>query len=1122
MMKKAFILIFSVALAFSTSGQINRYGVPIIRNYSTQITGAAEQNWCIAKDKQGNIYFGNQDRGVVRYDGTKWTRIDIGKTNPRIYSLEADTSGIVYVGSSYEFGYIQAGRNGKPEFVSLASRVDSINKTGVFLSIMVKNGKVFYLSPRKIFEYDIQKDTLSEISIEKFGLREAIKIVDVNGRKIISDNKQGLFEFRGDSVIPLPGGDFFKNKICLVMLQYDKSKMLIGTFYDGVYLYDFESGITETNFIDKNLNEKLKQARIYSGTRISHDLFALGTTQDEGVVIFDKSGKLVYQINSGNSGIEENTILALYCDNSSNSDLWISTQGFISKAYLNLPLTQFSEKQGIKYGLNGICEYQDRIYLSTDGGVLRSYITDQNTVAFEEVSGSGGEQVFPLVVIKNKYGDFVLAGSINGIFQIRGNEVRKIRNNDILGKIEEGKTGMVNAKSIVQSDADPSVVYVGLNSGGVRIIRYDGNKWNFVYKIPDNPSDIPGYINGMAEGNNGLWFITDDPGALYHASFGETDTTFVKYGDDKGISNLDINSISNIGGEIYITTSLGIMKYDRNADKFISDNTLTGGFSAQKNSTNLFRDEDGDIWFSEAGDKVYEMLFRKNGENDAAINGILNLLPNVTCMGKLSADSKIYLLKSKSLYVIDKSQIKHDSVKLNTLFTRIIAGTDSVVMEGSFFKTDNLGRRIPVQGVISAPVPEFSYDMNEISFEWTTPYFTEELLTEYSYKLEGLDKEWSKWEGISYGNTMEAQYFKKDYTNLPYGVYTFHVRTRTLTGQSGDGLTYKFIILKPWYATFWAFIGFLIAGFLIIYYIIKAYTKKLKNENIRLEGIVAERTAVVVKQKEELESSIHYASRIQMALLPSEEVLAGNIRNYFVLFKPRDIVSGDFYWMTKKDERLYIVAADCTGHGVPGAFMSLLGMSFLDEIIDKDKDLRADRILKELRHHVTESLKQVGNENEAKDGMDIALLVIDFGKSKIEFSGAYNPCYKVRKLKDRELTDFSDQSDGLMNNGKYVLETIYASKMPIGISSRMDEDFVYHEWELERGVSYYLFSDGYLDQFGGPDGRKFMKKNFKKLILDIQDYPMPKQKELLDDNLKKWMGNSPQIDDILVMGIRTE
>jgi serine phosphatase RsbU (regulator of sigma subunit) len=229
--------------------------------------------------------------------------------------------------------------------------------------------------------------------------------------------------------------------------------------------------------------------------------------------------------------------------------------------------------------------------------------------------------------------------------------------------------------------------------------------------------------------------------------------------------------------------------------------------------------------------------------------------------------------------------------------------------------------------------------------------------------------------------------------------------------------------------------------------------------------------------------------------------------------------------MTKKGDRLYIVAADCTGHGVPGAFMSLLGMSFLDEIIDKEMSPRADFILNQLRLHVTESLKQVGGDDEAKDGMDIALLVIDFNTKRIEFSGAYNPCFRVRKLTEEEIkkiqNDKGEMADGSMSNGKYLLETIYASKMPIGISSRMNEDFVFFDWRLEKGISYYLFSDGYIDQFGGAHSRKFMKKNFKRLILEIQDYPMVRQKEILDKKFMDWMGQSPQIDDILVMGIRT-
>jgi serine phosphatase RsbU (regulator of sigma subunit) len=454
-----------------------------------------------------------------------------------------------------------------------------------------------------------------------------------------------------------------------------------------------------------------------------------------------------------------------------------------------------------------------------------------------------------------------------------------------------------------------------------------------------------------------------------------------------------------------------------------------------------------------------------------------------------------------------------------TLLTKILKlsrSTSSLIMADNFVKVGKDNRRYPVNVDPSPKPPEFNYKYNSLSFFWTTPYMVQEDNILYSYKLQGFENDWSKWDKVSY----------KDYTNLPFGKYTFHVKGLTFTNIETSEAYYSFNILKPWYLTPWMIFLYIIATILAVFGIIAAYTKRLKNENIRLEGVVAERTAIVVKQKEELESSIHYASRIQMALLPSQKILSENIKNYFVLFKPRDIVSGDFYWMTKKNERLYVVAADCTGHGVPGAFMSLLGMSFLDEIIGKQPAPRADTILNQLRLHITDSLKQVGGDDEAKDGMDIALLVIDFTNQKIEFSGAYNPCFRVRRLAENEAGKYDEDSaekpDGTRSDGKYLLETIYASKMPIGISSRMNENFVFYDWSLEKGVSYYLFSDGYIDQFGGEHGRKFMKKNFKKLILEIQDYPMNKQKELLEKNLKDWMGQSPQIDDILVMGIRTE
>jgi len=1118
-MKRIVILFTILIITLELTGQVNKYGVPIIRNYDTQITPGSGQNWCITKDNFGNIYFGNQDRGVLKYDGTNWSRINIGK-NPRVFSLASDSRGIIYVGSAFEFGYIQPGLTGKPEYISLASRIDSLPEIKIVYSILVEGDKVLFQSAKSVYVYDVAADSLTKIDLLKYGITDALRLARINDKLIIADNVLGLFELKDNIVIPLPGGDFFSHKPCTVILPFNDGNALIGTFSEGLYLFDYKSGTVNKSFIDQELNEKLKDVKVYSGTLLDNNLFAIGTTAELGVLIFNKSGDLVQQLRNENSDLEDNTIIALYCDYKKNSELWISTQGFISKAYINMPITFFSEKQGIEAEVNSIAGFNGNLYLGNDAGVYKSAVNKNNESGFAKVPGTN-DQVFPLKLIKSVSGDFLLAGSLNGVLQIT--------KNDNVRKVEQNCTSIphnifkFDASKILQSITDPSVVYLGLNAGGIIILKYDGQRWKYINRT----QKIAGSVSGLIEKRSGgLWVLTDDPSALYSVDFREKDSLFVRCGIEKGIPDVDLVSIHIIKDQLYVTSDTGIFKYDQVNDKFLFDNTLTGNYSVNRNSSNIYSDPDGDIWYSGKGKNVEEVLFRNNNEKIEKVDGLLRVLPNIPLMDIMYSDGLVYILKSKSVYVVNKSAIVEDTTKVNTRFVRIVAGSDSVVMDGTFYTTDNYNRRMPSHFNPETAVPEYGFDMNDISFQWTTPSYTEELFTEYSYRLEGFESDWSQWEGISFGNTMVAQYSKKEYSNLPYGRYTFKVRTRTLTGQTGDELSYQFIILKPWYATIVAFIGFMLITLLIIIAIIKAYTKKLKNENIRLEGIVAERTAVVVKQKEELESSIHYASRIQMALLPSEAILSKNIKNYFVLFKPRDIVSGDFYWMIKKAERLYIVAGDCTGHGVPGAFMSLLGMSFLDEIIDKEFAPRADEILNELRLHVTESLKQVGDDDEAKDGMDLALLVIDFDKQKIEFSGAYNPCFRVRKLTNDEIRNYTgdetERDDGSISNGKYLLETIYASKMPIGISSRMNEDFVFYDWALQKGVSYYLFSDGYIDQFGGPNGRKFMKKNFKRLILDIQDYPMEEQKELLEKNLIDWMGHTPQIDDILVMGIRTE
>jgi serine phosphatase RsbU (regulator of sigma subunit)/uncharacterized protein HemY len=274
----------------------------------------------------------------------------------------------------------------------------------------------------------------------------------------------------------------------------------------------------------------------------------------------------------------------------------------------------------------------------------------------------------------------------------------------------------------------------------------------------------------------------------------------------------------------------------------------------------------------------------------------------------------------------------------------------------------------------------------------------------------------------------------------------------------------------------------------------RSYQRK-KRDNELLE----EQKEEIEKQKQEITDSIIYAKRIQTAILPTPSWVNTNLPEHFILFRPRDIVSGDYYWMNKIDNKIIVAAADCTGHGVPGAFMSMLGVSFLNEIVNKNNIVQPNIILNQLRSQVKHTLDQTGKEGEAKDGMDIALCVMDIENMVLQYAGAYNPLY-------------------LFRNGE-LLET-KADRMPIGIYIREKESFTNNEIKLEKGDTFYIFSDGYADQFGGEKGGKFKTKAFKQLLADIQSKSMEEQHEILNKTIDEWRGDIEQIDDIIVLGIR--
>ena len=281
--------------------------------------------------------------------------------------------------------------------------------------------------------------------------------------------------------------------------------------------------------------------------------------------------------------------------------------------------------------------------------------------------------------------------------------------------------------------------------------------------------------------------------------------------------------------------------------------------------------------------------------------------------------------------------------------------------------------------------------------------------------------------------------------------------------------------------------------------------QKLERYSRDLEQTIEERTNEITVQKEIIEAknqsiteSINYAKRIQDAALPRVEEIKESIPDSFIYFKPRDIVSGDFYWFVREGKKIIVTAADCTGHGVPGAFMSLIGNDLLNEIVTARGVIESDKILNELHDSVRKALRQ--EENRSRDGMDLALCVIDTETKTLQFSGAKNP---LVYFKNGEMT------------------VIKGDKYPIGgVQFQVDRHYTRHEVDLSEPIMLYLFSDGYQDQFGGEKSEKFMSKNFKLLLKEIHEKPVEEQKQILDDRFKSWKGDRSQIDDILIMGMR--
>jgi len=304
-------------------------------------------------------------------------------------------------------------------------------------------------------------------------------------------------------------------------------------------------------------------------------------------------------------------------------------------------------------------------------------------------------------------------------------------------------------------------------------------------------------------------------------------------------------------------------------------------------------------------------------------------------------------------------------------------------------------------------------------------------------------------------------------------------------------------------------IGITLTFLLVVIVYISYRIKKKDNKLLHVQNIkIANQRDEIEMQKQtverinyEITDSIHYASRIQAAILPPSEILKKYFTDFFIFYQPRDIVSGDFYWWTEKDNKLFFAVADCTGHGVPGSMVSMLGMSLLNEIVAKYAVQTSSDILNKLRSLIISTFHQTGSDNETRDGMDISIGIFNKENSMLQFSAAYNSAYIFR-------------------NQTNELEELKADRMPIGIHVKKDIPFTFTETFVNEQDVIYLFSDGILDQFDSLNKNKFTRKRMKELLAEIQHLPMNLQKDTIQQKFLAWKGTTHQLDDVCVLGFK--
>ncbi|MBI9068981.1 MAG: SpoIIE family protein phosphatase [Salinivirgaceae bacterium] len=1088
---KKYLLIFTYLLInLFLNAQVNKYGYPLYTYYGPDEIGSNDQNWNVVQSPLGFIYVANNLNGVLEYDGENWKSIAVSDEID-VRSLAVNKDGIVFLGGSGEFGCLLSTTYGKLEYKSLSSNLPDTLKGFNVWNVFCQDDTVYFsASNEKLFKYIFPNDSLIQISLPK----HTFKSFYLNDNIYCASIATGLYKIQDTTYSLVKNGNFFAEKDVFEVLS-DFLNDYVVTGKAGIFKSNFDSGVF-TNVLKTKAFNYLKDVYTYSAYK-NKDNFILGTL-GKGLIIINNNGS-IDAILDKEIGIQDHYSLNV---NQYNNNIWTTLSFGISSVEFNNPIRIFSEESKLEGYINVIYKFKNTLYIGTDVGLFYLKFDVFGLPSFIKVDGID-DQVFSIAKIvdqKTKKEILIVGGTTQGLFEVdpvykkaKSLESR-IRNlKKVFSRIDENKLKNVKIKVFKLLTSHDGRMWIN-DRKSLFCLELNNNEFNIAH---DNFL-INEILNSLIEDEFGnIWGATNANG-IVQISNPSKGGSIKWYNESKGLPGKSTLRVSKFRNDVFVNSNKGIFKYNNANDEFnlsiiIPDkqNVSVSRFVPLANGSfiiNAKEDDNFNLMQYQPNKNTFEL-------KETYFNRIKNF--EIEYIFEDTTENILWIASANKLYTYNLNTTFKPNDKFNA-FVRKVQGVDTIYFYGTFngeYKKSVDGY-YPSKKQSGLQKPIIDYTHNDLTFHFAAPYFEAPEEIEYSYNLEGFKKDWSKWNKES----------KAVFTNINQGEYTFKVKAKNVYGIESSVGEYSFTILPPWYRTIVAYFLYVLVGLILIWVIVKLYTRKLQQEKIMLEKIVRERTAEIREQrdqiagqKQSIEDSIQYASRIQRAILPSTELANDILPEYFILFRPRDIVSGDYYWMNRIANKTILVAADCTGHGVPGAFMSMLGVSFLNEIVIKEQVLEPHEILNKLRQRVKKTLKQEGKDGEAKDGMDVAIVVIDDEKKKLYFSGAYNPVYIYR---NNELIE------------------IKADRMPIGIYIREKESFTLNEFDYQKGDTFYIFSDGYPDQFGGEKGQKFRSKAMKQLMLDIQPKSMCEQRDILNTTIEDWMGEQEQIDDMVIIGVR--